>query len=377
MRLILCIVAAVAANCLGSAARADDIARLYAQVLKNPADTQANLHYAQAAEENGKLRWALMAYERVVANDPGNAEAQAGLQRVRRKLQPNTTQYTVEAGAAFESNPRYSSNGSRGEAQLFASGAIRDERTLGDLRWRTNALALGLWHGTENDLNYGYAGATTGPVFGFFGDSNLVLGIGGGAASFDHRFYFGEAIASATIEKYAFGALQSVQFRTGYRDYDSFFPTTTGTYYDIAGKFAVPDVFREGNIVTFEPWARWSAIGGTGLSPLLTSVQPGSYDEFGARAAFLMPVAANITLGPTVTYFNRSYNTDVVPATGARREDTVGGPGASVWIANPFTVAPNVLTAWKIEYQYLKDNSNDPAHTFNDHVITTSLVFRF
>jgi hypothetical protein len=376
MRLILCVVATVATTMIGTAAKADDLTQLYAQVLKNPGDTEINLRYAQAAEEHGKLRWALQTYERITANDPANAQAQQGLSRVRRKLQPNTTQYIVELGAAYESNPRYATTGNS-ELQALASLAMRDERTLGDTRWRTNLLAAGVAHGDEHDLNYGYAGGTTGPVFGFIGGSDLVLGIGGGAATFDNRFFYSEALATATIEKYALGVVQSVQFRGGYRDYNDFFPVRHGNFYDIKGKFTAPDVFGEGNILTFEPWVRWSAIDGTGTSPLLTSVQPGNYDEVGARASFIVPITANVSIGPTVTYFNRSYNMDLVPGTNAKREDTVGGPGAVMWIANPITVAPNVLTAWKVEYQYLHNASNDASRVFNDHILTTSLVFRF
>lgn len=376
MRSIFSIVAAVMIGFAGSPAKADDLSRLYAQILKNPGNTELNLRYARIAEESGKLRWALQTYERVAANDPSNAEAQQGLSRVRRKLQPNTTQYTIELGAIYESNPRYATAGNK-EWQALASLFMRDERTLGDMRWRTHFIAAGLAHGNEHDLNYGYAGGTTGPVFGFIGGSDLVLGLGGGASTFDNRFFYSEALATATIEKYALGALQSVQFRGGYRDYNDFFPVRHGTFADIRGKFSAPDFIREGNVLTLEPWVRWSAIDGSGLSPLLSTVQPGNYNEAGARATYVMPVFANVSLGPTATYFSRSYNTDVVPGTGAKREDTVGGPGAVLWVANPFVISPTVLTAWKIEYQYLHDSSNNPVHTFNDHIVTTSLVFRF
>ena len=80
---------------------------LYSQVLKHPEDSQLNLNFARAAEAAGVLRWALSAYERVTVNDPSNAEAQAGLQRVRRKLQPDYSQVSVELGSTVESNPRY------------------------------------------------------------------------------------------------------------------------------------------------------------------------------------------------------------------------------------------------------------------------------
>jgi hypothetical protein len=377
MRLILCIVAAVATGCMGTAAKADDLANLYAQVLKNPGNSEINLRYAHAAEEAGKLRWALAAYERITTNDPGNAEAQQGLSRIRRRVQPNTTQYTVEIGSAFESNPRYSPN-SRGEVQGFTTLGVRDERTLGDIRWRTNALATSVFHQNEGDLNYGYAGATTGPVFGFIGGTDLVLGFGGGAATFDHRFFYGEGLATAAIEGYYAGALQTLQFRAGYRDYDSFFPVTNGNFYDIKAKFALPNLFADGNLFTIEPWVRWSAIGGLATGPLLNTVQPGSYDEAGVRATFVRTIFDNVTAGPTFTYFERSYNADIVPTTvDIKRHDSVVGPGAVIWIANPITVAPNVLSALKIEYQFYRDNSNDVTRAFDDHILSASMMFRF
>src|SRR5471030_2904686 len=57
---------------------------LYLQVLKHPRDSRLNLEFARAAEEASVLRWALAAYKRVTVNDPGNAEGQAGMQRLRQ-----------------------------------------------------------------------------------------------------------------------------------------------------------------------------------------------------------------------------------------------------------------------------------------------------
>src|ERR1700675_3721085 len=114
-----------------------ELTRVYAQILRDPTNSQLNLRYAELAEASGKLRWALAAYERVLVNDPGNLEAQAGLQRVRRRLQPNATQFTAEFGAVGETNPRYLPSGARAEAQALASLGMRDERTIADVRWRT------------------------------------------------------------------------------------------------------------------------------------------------------------------------------------------------------------------------------------------------
>jgi len=125
-RVLFAIAALVVAALIGSSARAQEpagagpgpgvaaeLARVYAQILRDPTNSALNLRYAELAETSGKLRWALAAYERVLVNDPGSAEAQAGLQRVRRRLQPDSTQFTAELGAIGESNPRYLPSGAR------------------------------------------------------------------------------------------------------------------------------------------------------------------------------------------------------------------------------------------------------------------------
>src|SRR5262245_20534482 len=165
-RVLFAIAALAVAALIGSSARAEEpagagpgpgaaaeLARVYAQILRDPTNSVLNLRYAELAETNGKLHWALAAYERVLVNDPGNAEAQAGLQRVRRRLQPDSPQFTAELGAIGESNPRYLPSGARAEIQGLASLGMRDERALGDVRWRTTASAFGLLHSNEHDLN--------------------------------------------------------------------------------------------------------------------------------------------------------------------------------------------------------------------------------
>ncbi len=383
MRLSVLVAAAIIAGSLPAAAAGSDLARLYARVLKNPADTASNLDYARAAEDDGKLRWALAAYERVTVNDPGNAEGQRGLARVRRKLQPDVTQFVAELGAAWESNPRYTNNnplnatGPRSELQGFGQLQMRDERSVGDMRWRTNGLLSGIVHQNEGDLNYGYAGATTGPVFDFLQASTLHLGAGGGVSTLKHRMFYSEAVATATIEKEIGGALQYVIFRGGYRDYDEFFPVTHGSYADVRGKFSFADAFGESNLLVVMPWARWSGIQGVATSFVQSELQPGAYVEFGTRAELARPIMDGVVFGPTGTIFARNYHADRIPREQAKRHDLIFGPGAVLWFPTIFTNWQGVQSALKFEYQYYRNDSNDMTRTFDDHIVTSSLVMRF
>ncbi len=60
------------------AQQTDELEALNQQILDNPQDVDLNLRYARAAEDAGKLRLALVAYERILINDPGNEEARRG-----------------------------------------------------------------------------------------------------------------------------------------------------------------------------------------------------------------------------------------------------------------------------------------------------------
>jgi Tfp pilus assembly protein PilF len=68
-------------------ARADEIADIYRRLQSDPRNVALNLQYAAAAEKEGKLKWALPAYERALSADPGNRDAQSGIDRIRKKLQ--------------------------------------------------------------------------------------------------------------------------------------------------------------------------------------------------------------------------------------------------------------------------------------------------
>ena len=82
-------VAAVLGILLAAAgpAQADAIAELYRRLMNDPRNVALNLQYAAAAEKAGKLKWALPAYERALSADPGNREAQSGIDRITQRLQ--------------------------------------------------------------------------------------------------------------------------------------------------------------------------------------------------------------------------------------------------------------------------------------------------
>jgi hypothetical protein len=357
-------------------AGADDLAQLNRLIVRDPTNVQLNLRYARAAEQAGEIKWALVAYERISVNDPTNEEAREGLQRIRRKLQPDQTQFFTELGLAWESNPRYVPTGARGEWEVFGRAHIRDERALGDLRWRTTATFVGEAHRDSRDLNYGYANVMTGPIIDIFGGRiamNPALGAGG--AVLQSRSYFGEIIGALTFEGYLEGAYQTARLRAAFRDYNDFFPSTQGFYYDIVTKFARPDVFAPGDVVTFAPYARLSRISGTGITVLFDEVQGGDYFEYGASLGYYRRVLEWLTLGADILAYQRRYAraVNLVTMDSVYRRDLLVAPGAIVILHNLFLYQFDL----RFDYHYQHNDSNDPTRPYINHLFTVASVARF
>ena len=350
-----------------------EIDDLHALILRNPSNIELNLRFARLAEAGGIPRWALAAYERVLAADPQNFEARQGIQRILRGMQPSFTLVTAEFGAAYESNPRLYLPPKRDELLGIGSLSLRDERYFGDTRWRSTGLLAGQVHQRNGDLDYGFAGFDTGPLIDLAQGWRLHPALGAAAAYFDHHFFYSEAAASATLEANLDGALQALRLRAAYRKYDDFFPSSEGFYADIRGRFAALNVLGDGSIVFLSPWVLWSNISGSVINVLVTELQPGAYLEWGARLEVYKNLAPWLTVGANFSAARRSYRNDVVPATGDTRKDTIFIPGATV-------IFPNLVAAQtdlRLDYKFIDDHSNDPARRFTDHFVSATVVSRF
>ena len=375
MSLAACVVLAGFANATPKPVHnvhSTELDALNAQILQHPQDTELNLRFARAAEAAGVLRWALSAYERVTVNDPGNAEAQAGLQRIRRKLQPDISQVTVALGSAVETNPRYYLGPKRTEIEGLASAIVYDERAIRDMRWRTTGAVTGRLYDKSHDLDYGAASLDTGPVLDILPGWALVPAIGGTASYYDHHFYYGEGAVSATFEGATQGAFRSLQLRTAYRSYDKFFATSGGFYTEARGRLAYPNLLGSGSVVILSPWVRYSDLSGTVISPI-SELQPGAYVELAGKIEAYKGVTDWLVLGAELTAIDRRYRTDTVPDTGGKRHDNLLIPGASFLFPHVLSYRTDV----RITYNYIRDNSNDSSKDFDDHVVTATLVYRF
>jgi hypothetical protein len=372
---IYLLAAGLLATAFAPRASANELDSLHQQILRHPSNPELNLRFALLAERSGYLRWALSAYERLILLDPNNPEVLKGLTRIRRALQPNTTLVTVQLGTQYESNPSYYIGPRRPELQAIGSASLLDERNINGTRWRTNALAGGIVHGREDDLNYAIAGLDIGPVLDAWAGWSFRPAIGGNVSYFDHRFYYSEVAASGTWESSADNMFRAVTVRGAYRSYDDFFPSSHGFYVEARGRLALPNVLNSGVIAVVSPWVVWSDIGGNAsvITPVITELQPGAYLEYGGRVDLIKPLTDWVSFGVNIAVSQRDYRNDIDIVSGDKRSDFIVSPGASLTFPNLFANQ----TGLRLDYRYINDHSNDHTKSFTDHIVTASVIWRF
>ncbi len=378
MKRTLLVIAALLLASVQAYAGQDELARLNAQILRDPTNVELSLRYARTAEERGDYEKAFAAYERVLEYEPGNAEARNALQRSVARLAPNTFQVFTEFGGGYESNPHNFSMDRHAEGLLFGRVLLKDERTFWDTRWRTTALFSGNVFWDSSDLNYGYAAAATGPVYVVTPNMTVHPSIGAGAAYFDHHFYYSEAFATLLFEGSYDVWNYTVRYRAGYRDYDDFFPATHGMFGDVTMKFSRPSVLFEDDLFVFSPWARWSGINAVNNINDLVSpddFRTGKYGEGGVRFEYYKPIMDWVTASVNFAYVSRNYarslDIDGVPF---RRRDEIYAPGAALIFRNVFAQNPSTL---RFDYRYERDDSNAPLGSYTNNVFTVTLFNRY
>ncbi len=357
---------------LGSSpALADELFDANALILEDPTSIELNLDYALIAEGQGKYRLALAAYERVLLNHPDNVAAKRGLIRVRRIIQPPSTQTFLDFGFKGESNVEHEADGEEGDFLYYGRARVKDERNFNGIRWRTVGSLYGELHAFEDDLNYANAAATIGPIFDL-GASTISLhpAIGGGVAMADDQFYYADVNVSALFEGYLEGVYQWARFRAGYRQYDADMTADQGFYLDAAGKKAWTDVFGENDAFSIAPMIRWSEIDGT-FNDNINDFSPGKYVVGGVKVSYDRVLSDLVTAGVSVDVKNRYFLVDEA-ANGDNRQDWTVTPGVSVLLKDVF----GVQTGLRFDYEYEYNDSNDPGHDYDNHIFGVSATIR-
>lgn len=355
-----------------TAARPQDLQTLNDRVLENPQDTQRNLEYARAAEEAGQLRLALAAYERILINDPDNAEAERGYERLRRRLEPAYTFVRAEIGGQWDSNPLNKPSDEESAYSAFARATLIDERPIGPTRLRSIANFEGEVTPEIDELDYGFFGVQTGPIVSIAPHNAIIPSIGGGVATLGGSYYFDDINAAVTLEGRVGGLSYWTRLRGGWRNYSDESTAEEGSYAEVIGGVAAPRVGGDKGSLVALGWVRRSEIDGTAFNFAINEeITPGVYTEYGADVAYNYRASDHVSLSAGVEVRDRHFTESQI--NGEDRHDTHVTPEATVSFQNllPCECSLNVT------YRYRHNSSNDATAEHEASQVSVSLFSRF
>lgn len=366
---VLMLAGSVTALTIG-AAQPQDLADLNQQILENPQDVALNLRYARAAEEAGQLRLALAAYERLLINDPGNAEARRGYERIRRALEPGYTTTRVEAGVRWDSNPRNVDTGGEEAWTGFVHATLMNERAFGGRRWRSVVNAQ-VEHTPDIDqLDYAFLGAQTGPIYYLAPHKAALPAIGGGVASLDGYLYFTEINAGLTFEGRGDGVSYWWRVRGGWRDYGAESTADEGPYAELIGGLSAPRFLADRGTLVLIPWVRWSDVEGSSFN-FFDEQAPGQYTEYGLDAEYRLRVTDRVSVAAGGRVRQREFDRTMVGPDA--RSDTYLAPHASMTLHGVLPCACDL----RVRYQHRRNDSNDNTAEYDAEQVSLALVARF
>lgn len=362
--------------CLSYPAGADSLRDVYERLLQDPGDTALNLRYAKLALEKGELRKALAAYERILARDPNNEDAKAGLARVQRLLKPDFTQFVVVTGAQFESNPRrYDSSVPRKrDGVFFGRLQITNERKFGDLRLRTIGDAFANAHINIRDLDFGFASVQSGPLVPAFSGWQLYPFVAGAYSWFDGNTFQWRGGVGVALENEGEGWLRSVGVRGDYSFIGQSFSSKDAYVIEVNARFVKSGAILKKGIVSVSPIYRYNGVQGKGdpnFGPL-GDLYPLTYHQLGGRIDYFYQVAPVITLN---VHFGAEYRHyfEQVTFEKKNRRDIFMAPGAQVIWTGLFKNRADVIFSYRFEY----NTSNDSFQRYTNHILGVRMLWRF
>ncbi|MEM7525777.1 MAG: tetratricopeptide repeat protein [Pseudomonadota bacterium] len=266
--------AAVAfAGCATAAAAqdapSDAVRETFAAVIANPQDVDANLAYARAVLDAGDPRKAVAAYDRVLAVDPDNAEAQAGLKRLSGVVAEQggaKTTIDLALGFIYETNPTLRGQDQQSDEDYGLAYAARlsDVRPLFGVELESAVSVAGQQRSDDGAVvDVTGFGVQTGPTF----DLSSLAGVDGLALATQASFslaYFGDVgVGDRLLKSYglsfdlrsaATGVFKGVTLAYAYDDYDgAALSDRTANVFSFAAAFAERDLLLDKDELSITP----------------------------------------------------------------------------------------------------------------------------
>jgi len=353
----------------------DEMQRIFQRLLENPSDPTLNFRYAELAITQNRVRSALAAYERILAGDPNNEQAKAGIRRIRQMLAPEFTAVTLSLGGQYETNPRLAGSGRAGggDFSLAPQAEIVDEHRLGDLRLRSEGQVFADFYKRFDDINYGKVSATTGPVLGV-GDWNVRPAVGAGYAWLNGDSFYGEGITSLSVAPQTEGPLRRINLQFSYDWINGRITHRDAFQIELSPQFYWVDQLTTDDAILVTPFYRYNGVTGTGPAGSGVGAQPFPLEshQFGGRVDYYLSVFQDYAIDANFTGYYQPFNELVTNGTN-HRHDRYLAPGIQFIVKGFLSTHQDVV----LGYLYEDNHSNDSTETYRNQTVSLRSVWRF
>jgi Tetratricopeptide repeat len=358
---------------------------LFEDLIRNPDDVRANLAYARALEQDGRVEEARQIYQKVLLLDPNNPTALAALASPARPAPTAQTDYTFRTGGAIETNdarrdpnfePFFDTLG-------FAEFTVNDLRQVGDTKVQSNLDVFSNIHNRYSPGNVSYFAINSGPLYDLNGNGKLRTAIGGeyvlqGSSPIDGRpprqfeFDSGDFIINYLPPGNA--ALQSVNLLAGYNNFRESASFRSGPVVRLTAPFLMNEMLPASSQLLVTPGYVLNGANEALGAPL----QPAHYNEPNLDLITFTPLAENQLGSGTVVGIlglflaGDIYNTHSPGESGNRRDFRII-PRVGLRLLN-FAHTPLQLD---LDYRYDRNFSDEFVESYNDNIFSLTLTYHF
>jgi hypothetical protein len=358
--------------CPSAAVAQADLSALYKQILQNPQDTELNLRYAKAAEEQGNPQRALAALERVVVNDPDNETAKSELARLRTLVAQPETRYLVSVGALYETNmPRHAdfTTTDIDDFGLYLKGGVSHQRTIGGRRYIFDGQIYTRWNDDFDAGQLDFIGGQAAPIFYAFGGWQVTPGLGLAYARLDRDPFFGSIYLFANFDNTNESIWRQVRVRAGIDDYDNFYAGRDAAVFAGDTTFVWTSVMRGGDLVLVRPEFTYNG----------ARADPSKFYDLTLRTIYAVPIPGieipnvkSLTGVAYLTLQRRSYEAQTAAILIDRR-DYKYNPGLQVIFNDVYRPGFSITAGWGYE----NNHSNLGFGEYHTHTVSVSGTWRF
>ena len=370
---------------LAEAAPSDGGLSLFEDLVRNPDDLRANLAYARALEQDGRIEEARRIYQKVLLLDPNNPTALAALASPAQPAPSAQTDYTFRTGGAIETNDaRRDSNFEPFFDTLgFAEFTVNDLRQVGDIKVQSNIDIFSNLHNRYSPGNVSYFAIDSGPLYDLNGNGKLRTALGGayvlqGSSPIDGRpprqFEFDEGSLILNYLPPTGSALQSVNLLAGYDNFRQSASFRSAPVIRLTAPILADQFSPASSTLLITP----GYVLNGAREPAGDLLQPAHYNEANLDFISFTPLAENqLGSGRVVGILGLFmagdiYNSSFPGESGNRRDFRII-PRVGLQIIN-FAHTPLQLN---LDYRFDRNFSNEFVESYSDNIFSLTLTYHF